>query len=147
MVKIVLAALLFVPAALFSQTGAIRGQVTDARTGDPLIGANVIIVGSKPGHGAASDLNGMFLMHKVPPGEYTVRASYVDYLTVTLQNVKVNAGQTTEVRIAMRKEGEATVAEAADTLVAQKDTTKGAATDSLKQDAGGKKQEKETAGE
>ena len=128
MVKIVLAALLSVPAALFSQTGAIRGQVTDARTGDPLVGANVIVVGSKPGHGAASDLNGMFLMNKLPPGEYTVRAAYVDYLSITIQDVKVNTGKTTEISFAMRKEGETEIA--AEKI--QKGTIKAAVSDSLK---------------
>jgi len=118
--------LLGIPLLLFGQTGSIRGQVTDARTGEPLVGANIIIVGSKPGHGAATDMNGMFLIHKIPPGEYVLRATYIDYQTFTIQNVNVIAGQATETNIALRREGdpEPVIDKAVDTLVVQKDTTK-----------------------
>jgi hypothetical protein len=97
---------LSIPSLLFCQTGSIRGQVTDARTGEPLVGANVVIVGLKPGHGAATDVNGMFRMNKVPPSEYVVRASYIDYETVTIQNVKVTDGETKETNFTMRREGD-----------------------------------------
>lgn len=118
--------LLLAPSALFSQTGSIRGQVTDARTGEVLVGANVIIVGSKPGRGAASDMNGMYVIYKLTPGEYTVQATYLEYLTITMHDVKVLAGQTTETNFAMRREGdsEPVAKEAPDTLVVQRDSTK-----------------------
>ena len=110
----------------FAQTGSIRGQVTDARTGDPLVGANIIIVGLRPGHGAASDLNGMYLLHKLEPGEYSVRISYMDYQTSVTEHVKVSADQTTELNVALRKEGEAEPAaqKSADTTRNQSDSSK-----------------------
>lgn len=122
MTRLLVAIALCCPSFLFCQTGTIRGQVTDARTGDPLVGVNIIIVGSKPGHGAASDMNGMFMMTRIPPGEYVVRASYLEYQTVTLRNVRVAAGQTTETDLAMRREGEEEPV--GDTLVVQKDTSR-----------------------
>jgi hypothetical protein len=133
MSRYIIAIMILAPVTLFGQTGGIRGQVTDARTGEPLVGANVVVVGSKPGYGAASDMNGMFLMNKLPPGEYTVRASYVDYLTFTIQNVKVTAGQTTEISLDMRKEGDpGSVEKAVDTLAVEKDTVSPPSSGSLK---------------
>jgi hypothetical protein len=127
MIKSLISGLLLLPCTLVGQTGGIRGQVTDARSGEALVGANVVVVGSKPGHGAASDMNGMYLIHKLPPGEYVLRVSYLDYQTITLQNVKVNASQTTEANVAMRKEGdtEPVASAAVDTFAVRKDTTKG----------------------
>ncbi len=139
MLRTLVAVLLFIPSVLFCQTssipfGSIRGQVTDARSGEPLIGVNIIVVGSKPGHGAASDMNGMFRMNKIPPGEYVVKAVYIDYQSVTLQKVKVEAGQTTDADFAMRKEGdtEPVVEKTVADTVAKKDSTKEAAADSVK---------------
>ena len=43
---------------LIAQNGSISGRVTDADTGDPLVGANVIIVGTNLG--AATDINGEY---------------------------------------------------------------------------------------
>ncbi len=136
MTRFVVAILLFVPSIVFCQTGSIRGQVTDARSGEPLIGANVIVVGSRPGHGAATDMNGMFRMNKIPPGDYVVRASYIDYETLTMQNVKVEAGQTAEVNFVMRKEGDTEPAaeKAVDGCAAKKDSTRDAAADSVKRE-------------
>lgn len=107
MTRLLVAILLLVPSMLYCQTGSIRGEVTDARTGEYLVGANIIVVGSKPGFGAATDVNGMFLIRKLPPGEYVLRASYVDYVTNTIQNVKIAAGQTIEVSFKMLVEVEA----------------------------------------
>lgn len=55
----------------------LSGTVTDASTGDPLIGANVIIMGTSLG--AATDLYGAYRIVAIPNGEYTVRVSYVGY--------------------------------------------------------------------
>ena len=41
---------------LFAQQGSVSGRVTDADTGDPLVGANVLVVGTNLG--AATDVNG-----------------------------------------------------------------------------------------
>lgn len=55
----------------------IQGSVRDAQTGDPLPGANVLLVGTSLG--ASTDLNGNFIIHDVPPGSYTVRTTYIGY--------------------------------------------------------------------
>jgi hypothetical protein len=135
MTRFVVAISLLVPITLFSQTGSIRGQVTDARTGEPLVGANVIVVGSKPGHGAASDMNGMFLIHKIPQGEYVLRALYLGYQTMTIREVKVSTGQTTEANFPMQAEGESepVTEKSSESAVVDEDTTNQPAAGTAKQ--------------
>jgi hypothetical protein len=85
--------LLVLPALLFAQEGKLRGRVQDAQTGEPLIGANVIIEGTTLG--SSTDVNGEYVILSVPPGAYSVRASYIGYSAVTVGNVRVSANLTT----------------------------------------------------
>jgi outer membrane receptor protein involved in Fe transport len=85
--------LLVLPALLFAQEGKLRGRVTDSQSGEPLIGANVIIEGTTLG--ASTDINGEYVILSVPPGAYSVRASYIGYSAVTIANVRVSANLTT----------------------------------------------------
>lgn len=73
--------------------GRIKGTVVDLQTGEPLIGANVIVMGTSIG--AATDANGEFLLMNLDAAVYDVRASYLGYQTITLTNVRVNADLTT----------------------------------------------------
>ncbi|WP_397547619.1 TonB-dependent receptor domain-containing protein [Rhodothermus marinus] len=81
-------------ASAFAQTGKIAGYVRDAATGDPLPGVNVVIVGTTMG--SATDIDGYYVILNVPPGVYTVRATFVGYQPVTKTDVVVNSGRTTE---------------------------------------------------
>lgn len=73
-------------------TGKIKGKVVDARTGDPLPGVNVLIVGTTMG--AATDINGTFFILNVAPGTYKLRATMVGYAPSEVTNVKVFADLT-----------------------------------------------------
>jgi iron complex outermembrane recepter protein len=57
----------------------VTGQVT-GQDGNPLPGANVVIVGT--GKGAAADANGLYRIEGVRPGTYVVRASFIGYEVV-----------------------------------------------------------------
>lgn len=87
---IVLAAL---PVAIFAQDGKIRGTVRDRESGEPLVGANVVIDGTSLG--AATDVNGEYIILSVPPGVYTLRVSLVGYAPLTVSNIRVSANLTT----------------------------------------------------
>ncbi len=80
---------------LAGTTGKIKGKVTDRESGEPLAGANVQIVGTTMG--AAADLNGEFVVLNVPAGQYSVKASFIGYQDVTIENIRVNADLTREV--------------------------------------------------
>ena len=73
-------------------TGKISGVLTDAQTGEPIAGANVVILGTD--FGAFSSLDGDFFIMNVPPGQYDVMASHVNYASVTQQEVLIYADLT-----------------------------------------------------
>jgi len=57
--------------------GAITGYITDAATGEPLIGANVVINGTSIG--SATDINGKYYIPNVNIGTYNIQYSYIGY--------------------------------------------------------------------
>lgn len=85
---------LLVPVLLFAQTGKISGKIVDRETKEPLVSANVSVDGTTLG--AVSDIEGHFIILGVPPGAYVVKSSYVGYQTITISNVRVSTGLTTE---------------------------------------------------
>lgn len=100
----VLIIFLLMPFVLFAgNTGKITGKITDQVTGEPLIGANVIVIGTS--FGAATDLNGVYTILNLTPGVYEVRASYIGYQTITMTNIRVNADLTTELDFQLPGEG------------------------------------------
>jgi hypothetical protein len=74
-------------------TGKISGVVTDAQTGEVIIGASVVITGTS--YGSPTDIYGNFTILNLPPGEYTVRTSSVGYTAMTQTQVRVVIDQTT----------------------------------------------------
>lgn len=95
--------LLAFPALLYGVTGKIRGRITDLKSGEPLIGANVLVVGTS--FGAATDVNGEYLIQNLNPGVYELKASFIGYQTITVSNVRVNADLTTERNFQLPAEG------------------------------------------
>lgn len=80
--------------SIIAQSGKITGIVTDATTGETLIGVNVILEGTV--FGAATDLDGFFVILNVTPGTYNLKASYIGFAPQTISNLRVNIGQTSE---------------------------------------------------
>lgn len=80
--------------AIIAQAGKITGTITDATTGESLIGVNVIIEGTV--FGAATDLDGFFAILNITPGTYNIKASYIGFAPQTISNLRVNIGQTSE---------------------------------------------------
>jgi len=83
-----------------AQTGKIVGKITDEETGEPLIGANVIIEGTNLG--AATNLDGDYLIINVPPRTYTIVAKYIGYQDVAKSNITISINVTTEVNFALK---------------------------------------------
>lgn len=104
MIKRITLLLLFLslPSLLLAQ-GRIKGKVTDLQTGEPLIGANVLVVGTS--YGAATDVNGEYLIINLSAGTIEVRCSYIGYQTITISDVRVTTGLTTEVNFQLPAEG------------------------------------------
>ncbi len=83
-------------------TGKIEGIVTNAETGEPLPGVNVVVMNSALG--AATNQDGHFVILNVPPGTYHLKASMIGYKDVTVENVKVSIDLTTKVNFSLSTE-------------------------------------------
>ncbi|MDZ7264181.1 MAG: TonB-dependent receptor [candidate division KSB1 bacterium] len=73
-----------------AQRGQISGRVTDSESGKALPGANIFLKGTSLG--AASDLNGYYVIPNVPPGTYTITVSYIGYEAITF-TVQINLNE------------------------------------------------------
>ena len=74
-------------------TGKLTGVVTDAATGEPLPFVNITIEGTVLG--AASDLDGNFVILNIPPGRYSVKAQYIGYQPQIISNILISIDKTT----------------------------------------------------
>ena len=77
--------------------GQIKGIVTDGNTGDPIVGASVQVVDAA--FEATTDSHGDFVIKRLQPGVYTLRASHRDYQTVAVVDVQVDSDRTTVVNV------------------------------------------------
>ncbi len=82
--------------------GSITGLVLDKETGEIIIGANVLLENTNIG--AATDLEGKFRIENVNPGKYNVIVSYISYSKITIKDVEVTAGKSTELKVALTSE-------------------------------------------
>lgn len=74
----------------WSQSGNIKGFVYTKDNGEPALFTNVYLKGTKMG--ANTDVNGFFSITKIPPGTYTLLATYVGYDTSN-EVISVASGQ------------------------------------------------------
>ena len=109
--KLLMAMLFIATSAMYGQgstTSSINGAVTDANSGEPLLGASVIAVQNATGtkYGAATDLDGNFRISnmRVSGGSYTVTISYVGYTDYIDENVNLNLGQTKRLNIGLSQD-------------------------------------------
>jgi hypothetical protein len=80
--------------------GTIKGKLLDAETKAPLIGANVSIMNTMMG--AATDLEGNFVIPNVPVGSYALKFSYMGYETMVKTDVIVKSQRITFVNAEMK---------------------------------------------
>lgn len=97
--RLALAALLLLAPAMLMAQGTVRGTLFDDGNGEAIPYANVVLytvdstgaAAEQPTtHGCATDLNGFFLISKVPAGQYMLRVRFVGYEEhnepITVQN-------------------------------------------------------------
>ncbi len=82
-------------------TGKLAGTVTDATTGDPLPFVNITIEGTQLG--AATDIDGNYVILNIPPGTYSVRFQYIGYQPVVVEGVSISIDLTTTQDVEMQE--------------------------------------------
>jgi len=74
------------------ETGSIAGHVRDATTSKPVVGANVVVVGTSLS--TVTDGNGHYVIANVPVGTYTVVARFIGYASGEKKGIRVTANAT-----------------------------------------------------
>jgi hypothetical protein len=86
-------ALMLHTTAIAGTTGKIAGTVRDAQTQEAVVGASVVVEGTRLG--AATNIDGYFVILNMPPGKYTLVASSVGYNKKSITGVSVSVDLTT----------------------------------------------------
>src|SRR5436309_6250993 len=95
MLAVLVLCLTTLTAAFAGTTGKIAGEVKDSQTGEPVVGANVLVEGTS--HGAATNIDGYFVILNLPPGKYTVSVSAIGYKKSAVTGVGVSVDLTSKV--------------------------------------------------
>ncbi len=93
--------LCFIPLLNMAQTGVINGHIKDAKTNEPIIGASIVVLGSS--YGSITDFDGNFEIQSVISGEYKIIISLVGYSELSVENISVESGKTTELNTSMEE--------------------------------------------
>ncbi|MDB4876371.1 MAG: putative outer membrane protein [Gemmatimonadetes bacterium] len=66
-------------AAPLARAGVIKGRVTDKESGQPVVSAQIVVVGAAQRIGAISDANGNYTLTGAPAGQATLRVTRIGY--------------------------------------------------------------------
>ncbi|MCC6549219.1 MAG: carboxypeptidase-like regulatory domain-containing protein [Ignavibacteriaceae bacterium] len=95
-----LLAILIMAGTGFAQNkGSVTGKITDKQTNEELIGANILVSGTAIG--ASTDIDGVYSIRNLEPGNYELKVSYISYQTLIIKDVKIEAGKEAQLNISM----------------------------------------------
>ena len=92
-VTLLLVAVTLAATAQKGQTQTVHGIIMDKASEAPLVGANIVLVGSNPPLGTATNEKGYYELQGVPVGRRTFVVSYLGYNTGTMSEVLVESGK------------------------------------------------------
>ena len=84
-------------------TQTVRGKIVDSQTEAPLAGVVVIIRNSDPVLGTRSDIEGSFVINKVPIGRQSVEFSHIGYLSHSEENIFIISNRETYLNIKLEE--------------------------------------------
>lgn len=94
-------AILVAPVSSSATTATIVGNVTDKKTGEVLVGANVKISGTR--QGTTTGLDGSYAIPNVSPGKIALEVSMVGYRTETLTDIVVRTDVQTRIDVSLEQ--------------------------------------------
>jgi outer membrane receptor protein involved in Fe transport len=86
--------LLFVALIVFSIAsfaGTVKGKISDAKTGEPLVGATVTLVSGSKKFNTTVNLDGSYTFRNVPVGSYNLKVKYSGYKATDEKSVEVKS--------------------------------------------------------
>ena len=80
-------------------TGKLAGKIVDENTGEALPFVNITIEGTNLG--AATAIDGKYVILNIPPGKYSVKFQYIGYQAKVVNNVSISIDLTTKIDISL----------------------------------------------
>lgn len=102
-----LLAFLFLGLSLQAQSeekASLSGVITDAKSGETLPGANVLLVGTYLG--AAADINGNYVINGIKAQDYTIKVQFIGYETKLFTGISFEPGESKVLNIELREQRE-----------------------------------------
>ena len=84
-------------------TQVVKGKVIDLDSEMPIIGANVILIGSSPIIGTTTDVNGIYKFASIPIGRQSFKISFIGYEDVYLKEQLVESGKQIVLNVSMKE--------------------------------------------
>ncbi len=81
----------------------VKGQILDAQSELPLIGATIQLVSETKTIGTATDFDGYFMLENIPVGRQAFDIEYLGYEKLTIPNIEVSAGKQSVLEIKMEE--------------------------------------------
>ena len=88
MKKILISLFIICSTQLLFAKGIIRGSIQDVESGDPVMGANIVIEGTEIG--TTTDFDGYYSL-QIPEGEHSIIVSAIGYQSLKIKTVNINA--------------------------------------------------------
>jgi membrane protease YdiL (CAAX protease family) len=84
-------------------TQTVRGKVYDNLTKEPLPGTNIIVLDTDPCIGTTSDLDGNFILEKVPVGRQNIQVIMMGYESYIVNELLISSGQQPVLDVALQQ--------------------------------------------
>ena len=85
----------------FSQSGVIKGRISNTINNDPIMFANVLLEGTE--RGVASDIEGYYEIDKLEPGWYDLKVTYLGYKDQTIYEIQVTNSKPAIINVALEE--------------------------------------------
>ncbi len=85
-----------------AQSGIVKGNIKDSKSGDAMIGATIVLDGTLSG--TTTDIDGYFALTEITAGIYKVIISSIGYSNIIIENVRVETGKETIINTKMNEE-------------------------------------------
>lgn len=92
---------------VLAQDASLRGSITDAASGQGIQGVNIVLqndAGTQAG--TVTNGDGLFILNRISPGQYTLRISFIGFETVS-DTLVLQAGEDQSIQVALTEANEA----------------------------------------
>jgi len=86
------------------EPASLSGKILDAGTNEPLIGANVTLVGTYKG--TSADFDGNYVINGIKPGDYAIKVQFIGYETKIFTGITFEPGEDKELNTSLKEQTE-----------------------------------------